>query len=195
MISEVNEKIKQLCFEKRMSINQLAEEIGMSNSLHTTLKNNSLKVETLIKISNVLNVSTGYFFSSDQKNNGGIDISVEIEELKKELETTHETYKIEADRLEVKRRLINWIYFFTKFNILGNAKTVAEENHSERAEKLYSDIQNLLTTINKSERLDYEDDSFSTNEKSFSVVGSAESLKQMMQAEKKKMLTKKAQKH
>jgi transcriptional regulator with XRE-family HTH domain len=55
--------IKELAKEKRYSIRQLCKKIEISETgLYKTLKNNTLKVETLQKIADVLEVPITYFF-------------------------------------------------------------------------------------------------------------------------------------
>lgn len=65
-------RITELCGKKGISIPQLAEKIGMSRSLYKTLKNKSLKVETLQKIADTLNVDIEEFLfeESDFKRDG-----------------------------------------------------------------------------------------------------------------------------
>ncbi len=66
------EQIKTLCKQNNLSIKELSEKIGMSDAgLYRAFINNSLKVETLEKIANVLGVSAGNFFdnSGDALNN------------------------------------------------------------------------------------------------------------------------------
>jgi transcriptional regulator with XRE-family HTH domain len=57
------EKIKQACNEKNISIRELADKIGMSFSgLYAALNNDTLKVNTLLKIGKVLQLSVNDFF-------------------------------------------------------------------------------------------------------------------------------------
>jgi len=56
--------IKNFCKSKLLTIKDLALKIGMTESgLHYTLKNNTLKVETLQKIAGVLDIPIGNFFN------------------------------------------------------------------------------------------------------------------------------------
>jgi transcriptional regulator with XRE-family HTH domain len=55
-------KIKDLCAQQGLSIPQLAEHIGASKGLYTSLKNETISVKTLEKIAEALNVSVYYFF-------------------------------------------------------------------------------------------------------------------------------------
>lgn len=57
------EKIKQACNQQNMSIRDLSEKIGMSFSgLYAALNNDTLKVNTLLKIGKVLQLSVNDFF-------------------------------------------------------------------------------------------------------------------------------------
>lgn len=59
-------KIKNLAKQKEMSIRKLCQKIGISNNgLVASFQNNSLKIETLYKISDVLEVPMAYFFDDD----------------------------------------------------------------------------------------------------------------------------------
>lgn len=59
---DVNKRVKSVCDEKRVSIRELAKRIGMSFSgLYTALNNDSLKVITLIKIAEALQVNVIVF--------------------------------------------------------------------------------------------------------------------------------------
>ncbi len=61
------EKIKKACKEQNMSIRELSEKIGMSFSgLYAALNNDTLKVNTLLKIGKELQLSVNDFFG-DQK--------------------------------------------------------------------------------------------------------------------------------
>jgi transcriptional regulator with XRE-family HTH domain len=58
-------KLKRIAKDKRMSIKELSEKIGMSETgFHQALNNNTLKVETLEKISDVLEVPIFFLFDS-----------------------------------------------------------------------------------------------------------------------------------
>jgi transcriptional regulator with XRE-family HTH domain len=61
------EKIKKACNEQNISIRELSEKIGMSFSgLYAALNNDTLKVNTLLKIGKELQLSVNDFFG-DQK--------------------------------------------------------------------------------------------------------------------------------
>jgi transcriptional regulator with XRE-family HTH domain len=62
--------IKTLCQKKGLTLEALAEDVGMSRTgLNTSLKNGTLKVDTLEKISKKLNVSPSHFFGSTEVDN------------------------------------------------------------------------------------------------------------------------------
>lgn len=64
----IEEKIKELCYDRKLTIPQLAEKIGMSKSFYSTLKNDSLKVSTLTKIADVLEAPVSAFFETEERN-------------------------------------------------------------------------------------------------------------------------------
>jgi len=61
------EKIKKACNEQNISIRELSEKIGMSFSgLYAALNNDTLKVNTLLKIGKVLQLSVHDFFAEQK---------------------------------------------------------------------------------------------------------------------------------
>jgi transcriptional regulator with XRE-family HTH domain len=59
-----SQKIKELCKKNNMTLKELSEKIGLSQTgLQGIFKNNSTSIETLQKICQVFNVSVEYFFS------------------------------------------------------------------------------------------------------------------------------------
>jgi transcriptional regulator with XRE-family HTH domain len=59
-----SQKIKELCKRHNMTLKELSEKIGLSQTgLQGIFKNNSTSIETLQKICQVFNVSVEYFFS------------------------------------------------------------------------------------------------------------------------------------
>lgn len=70
---ELKEKILDLLEKRNLTIKQLAEKIGMSETgFHSTLKNNTFKFDTIIKISAELGVNVSYF---TEKGEDEIDLS------------------------------------------------------------------------------------------------------------------------
>lgn len=62
---QLKEKILELLEQRKLTIKELAEKIGMSETgFHSTLKNNSFKYETMRKISDVLHVGIEHFGGS-----------------------------------------------------------------------------------------------------------------------------------
>lgn len=60
----IETRIRELAKQKGVSIAKLSKNIGMSrNGFDTTFQNESLKIGTLIKISEVLEVPMSYFIS------------------------------------------------------------------------------------------------------------------------------------
>lgn len=91
------EKIKKLSQEKKITIKELSERIGMSFSgLYSALSNNTLKVYTLFKISKELKVPITYFFDDSALNENNdiellhrkiISLEKEKEKLKSKIES------------------------------------------------------------------------------------------------------------
>ena len=95
----VADRIKEICNEKRITIPQLAEKIGVSKGFYTTLKNNTLRVDTLIKISEILEVPLKSFFDDEDISFGYEDQKEKIADLQKEINSLKEV-------LELKNSLI-----------------------------------------------------------------------------------------
>ncbi len=59
---DLKERILDLLEKRNLTIKQLAEKIGMSETgFHSTLKNNTFKFETIVKICQILGVNVSYF--------------------------------------------------------------------------------------------------------------------------------------
>ena len=59
-------KIRELCKEKKITIREMANRVGLSEgALQALIKNGSTRTETLEKIAKELDVSAGIFFSED----------------------------------------------------------------------------------------------------------------------------------
>ncbi len=59
---DLKERILDLLEKRNLTIKQLAEKIGMSETgFHSTLKNNTFKFETIVKICQILGVHVSYF--------------------------------------------------------------------------------------------------------------------------------------
>lgn len=93
---DIIQKIKELARIKDIPISELAEKIGFTNSgLHRAFANNDLKLSTLEKIANVLNVPMSSFFES-----GLLDIDtfqrkiVELNALKMAFQQKSEKYNL-----------------------------------------------------------------------------------------------------
>jgi len=82
-------KIKLLAKNKNMPIKELSKKITITQpGFYTSFRNNSLKVNTLLKISEVLDVDINYFFSDvspSGKNEKIIALENEIKSLKDKL--------------------------------------------------------------------------------------------------------------
>ena len=86
----ISEKIVDLYKRQRITLEELAEKIGMSKTgLHNALKSGDFKISTLARISKALEVPVSYFFEENSEK-GKISykeifdlIDIEIEEVKK----------------------------------------------------------------------------------------------------------------
>jgi len=78
-IQDIMSRIQKLAKERQITIKNLCKEVNVSEAgLYYSIKNNTLKVETLLKISKVLDVDARYFFTNE--------ISEEIAKKNQELE-------------------------------------------------------------------------------------------------------------
>ena len=131
------DKIKSLCLNKRITIPELSEKIGMSRAgLYTTIKNQTITVTTLEKIAEALEVPVSVFFESGSNQ--------ESEFLRKKMEEYKESYK---SLLEVHAKLKNEYDNLLKISKLN--EKVAESANKEAAAyyniicMLYVDVENL----------------------------------------------------
>lgn len=123
------EKIKDLCSNRRMTIPQLAEKIGMSKSFYTTLKNDSLKVETLIKIADVLEVPITSFFDNEAIN--GPALIEEVEKLNKEIKDVYSRNKELEEIIRSKRAVLQLVYYnLMDLKIVGQNETQISDSIS-----------------------------------------------------------------
>lgn len=114
------EIIKQLCEIQKLTIPQLAQKIGLTKrGLYSSIENSSMKVETLEKIAEVLNVSISVFFQEgnlleetsrlNEKNTQMkeqlVDLNKELEKLKKDLESKNELILTQEKIISNYRRL------------------------------------------------------------------------------------------
>lgn len=90
---QLEEKIKEFAKEKNISIRQLCIKIGMTeNGFSKALKNNTLKLNVLKKISSELEVSIHDFFEDD--NNDYYDEYENLDNQIKNLQTAIRKYAI-----------------------------------------------------------------------------------------------------
>jgi transcriptional regulator with XRE-family HTH domain len=76
-------KINLLLTIKKVTVRKLASEIGVSEvGLHNMLKSGSMKVETLTKIAECLDVPLSYFFEDSENNSNFVDVDNFLEVLK-----------------------------------------------------------------------------------------------------------------
>jgi transcriptional regulator with XRE-family HTH domain len=93
-------KIKTLAKSKDLSIRKLCEKVGISqNGLDKTMTNNTLKVETLNKIAEVLEVEINFFFTDTKQN-------TEIQSIIDYLENGFASMEINKERLGLEYKRI-----------------------------------------------------------------------------------------
>jgi transcriptional regulator with XRE-family HTH domain len=151
----VVDKIKEICHDKNMTLTQLAEKIGMSNSFHTTLKNGTLRVEKLIKIAEVLGVPVTDFFEEEYLNQINKDVFDKhykdlFDKLQSDLVKVHERNDELLEMIRSKRSILRLIYGNNKsmqerISISINSKS-SIETMSIIAESL-KDIENAINDI------------------------------------------------
>jgi transcriptional regulator with XRE-family HTH domain len=107
----VDKVIKDVCKEKGISIEKLADKIGMAfSTLYYAMEKNSLKVSTLIKISKALEIPIWSFF---KESDGGIKVMASFENKSKIMEFESEIEKLKneiaekKDIIEDKKKYIN----------------------------------------------------------------------------------------
>lgn len=105
----ITEKIKELCFLKGITINQLADKIGMSASFYTTLKKGSWKVETLEKVADALGVPMRVFFEENSETWPEPKLIKEIEVLGKENDELLERIRARRSLLRLISESLNLI--------------------------------------------------------------------------------------
>jgi transcriptional regulator with XRE-family HTH domain len=151
-------KLEDILKEQKITIPQLAEQIGMTRGgLYTAIERKTLTVSKLELIAEVLKVDVITFFI-DEKNVSDLGYTKEnVLELKKEAQQILDSLKITNERLENKRRTVAWIYHAIKFNIESLAKEIDKENPSVKSKKLIESTENLLKLINESEHIESDD--------------------------------------
>ncbi len=119
------ELIKKIAENKKISISKLISEIEMTESgFYAMFRNDSVKIKTLQKIANVLDVEIGYFFGNDEEsaqeqNQGSNDVEEKASknvptesscvELEKELEYLKREMEHLKELVRMKDRYINLI--------------------------------------------------------------------------------------
>jgi len=90
--------IRDLCSEKNISLSQLCKKANISeNGMQRLLRENSTKIDTLEKISKILEVDISYFFTGIKKN----DDSNEIIKLKEQNEKNEKVINLYQKHLEI----------------------------------------------------------------------------------------------
>ena len=106
-------KITEVLASNHLSVPQLALKIGMSKrGLYMGIKENSLRIDTLEKIAEALDVPVTVFFDEDQIINSKSELELrgEIEKLKSENDLNIKRVKELQESVEDKKRIINLTY-------------------------------------------------------------------------------------
>ena len=106
-------KITEVLADKHLSVPQLAQKIGMSKrGLYVGIKENSLRIDTLEKIADALEVTVTVFFDEDQIANSKSELQLreEIERLTSENDLNILKVKELQESLKDKKSIINLTY-------------------------------------------------------------------------------------
>jgi transcriptional regulator with XRE-family HTH domain len=134
----IEEKIKKLAKDKNLSIRQLCIKIEITESgLNYTLKNNTLKIETLQKIADVFEVPISYFFVDDNN----LKTEFLTEKLKRLSNSSEIFEKANETAIEATERLIGILE--NKVEILTNENKIKYSNIIDKQKT----ISNLISTI------------------------------------------------
>lgn len=103
-------KINDLCLKRGITLLQLSKKIGMSNSFYTTLKTGSLKVETLEKIAEVLEVPIIVFFEDENEKWTKSSLIDEVKRLDEENEVLWNRIDELMETIRSKRSILRLTY-------------------------------------------------------------------------------------
>lgn len=164
----IADKIKEICSEKRMTIPQLAEKIGMSKGFYTTLKNNTLRVDTLLKIAEVLEVPVSTFFEDENDQWPKSKLIEEVKKLDEEKVRISKENEYLLEIIRAKRGTLRRTY--TSLNFLID--TLKPERNKTANDELKNlsfvltvRIKEIVRDINESE--DFENSDSALSKKSF----------------------------
>jgi len=149
---QIEKKVKKIAKEKDVTIKNLCKAIGMTeNGFASALKNNTLKIETLQKISEFFEVDLCFFFGGNTNNNEDFktiiqDKEAEIIEMKKYIRTKDNLYD----------DLVS--FFINKDELNDLLFDLANDLATEFIEK-----NNRLPLINELSKLVYEEYTHSIN--------------------------------
>ena len=101
------DKIKELADIHRISIPQLAEKVGMTKrGLYACIENNSLKVETLEKIAEVLQVSISTFFTESIKSEESSTLEKRVKELEDQVAVLMRDIGMKDDMIAMQKEIL-----------------------------------------------------------------------------------------
>jgi len=101
-MKNIDLKIKKLLESKEISASRFCKKIGVTESGYTyMIKNESMKLKTLYKISEVLQVPVSYFFDESEVSNVGSGPDVSLQVLKKENEGLKKEIELKNEIIEL----------------------------------------------------------------------------------------------
>lgn len=141
-------KITELTENKRLSIPQLAQKIGMSKrGLYMGIKENSLRIDTLEKIAEALEVPVTVFFDVDRITQLE-NIATDTRKLKEEIENTERIKELQ-DSIKDKKSIINltFSHVLTALNLYKEFVNEVKPNYNELSDQDRNFIESFETKI------------------------------------------------
>lgn len=134
-VKQVNDKIRNILRVKSITVKEFCKKIGITeNGFSKAIKNNSLRVETIIKISEVLDVPVSYFFTDSENvptgNNEEIqglkaeifNLKTELLENRKEIERNADFIRTQTIDLQIYNTTLNRLHFIIYYLLSKHLK-------------------------------------------------------------------------
>jgi transcriptional regulator with XRE-family HTH domain len=139
----ISSEIKKLLKEKDITIEDLANAVGVSRSgLQLLFKTDDFKVSLIQKIADYLGVHIGYFFGNDESlHKTLVSLQIENKELQEKAKQSIPIYDLEDFKSELKKHvkngegLVNFVYdiidnkFFGFYQKLESSPKNETKNH------------------------------------------------------------------
>lgn len=147
----VAQAIFDLCRERKISIPDLAKNVGMTFSgLYQALSNDTLKTSTLIEISKILGVTPDYFFPETHKTLVYLDISRWIPVVFAILLDLNKFKEI-GGKYESNLNKINQILYSPEFQY--KLKKIVEDNPDYYPDFVRNELERLIKDFIKNNKL------------------------------------------